>query len=290
MEAILYRVCILEYIWCVLCWEVCPLSECPLLGGLSSQSVLCWRFHCALFQLHVQIPQSQSEASIQPHPPTDPVRRAKSSPSTGTVPPPLVTPHPLVGGPTKPPQAPTVITIAPTDHSPTTLTSKISDSSPNMAHKAGAPPLISVSTARKIPQLGSFSSVPVQPQHLDPARQRMMDRAIKARLYFLRRIGPNKFLIGGDSLESRFHVNIGPQVMPGGWGRASDNTWEGKGGRRETGGGQITPGRESGKDYGGGGAPVCVCVWGGGGGGGEGEGETAGNVWGEGRGLMITPG
>ena len=23
--------CILEYIWCVLCWEVCPLLECPLL-------------------------------------------------------------------------------------------------------------------------------------------------------------------------------------------------------------------------------------------------------------------
>ena len=22
--------CILEYKWCVLCWEVCPLSECPL--------------------------------------------------------------------------------------------------------------------------------------------------------------------------------------------------------------------------------------------------------------------
>ena len=29
-EVILYRVCILEYIWCVLCWEVYPLPECPL--------------------------------------------------------------------------------------------------------------------------------------------------------------------------------------------------------------------------------------------------------------------
>ena len=51
-EVILYRVCILEYIGCVLCWEVCPLSECPfrcvytrvhwvspLLGGLSSFGV-----------------------------------------------------------------------------------------------------------------------------------------------------------------------------------------------------------------------------------------------------------
>lgn len=170
-----------------------------------------------LLQLHVQIPQSQSEASIQPHPPTEPVCRAKSSPLAGIIPPPA-TPHPL-GGLTKTPQPPMASALAPTDHSPTTLTagvtSKISDSSPNMVHKPAAPPLISVSAARK-PQLGSFASLPVQPQHLDPARQRMMDRAIKARLYFLRRIGPNKFLIGGDSLESRFHVNIGPQVTPGG--------------------------------------------------------------------------
>ena len=41
--------------------------------------------------------------------------------------------------------------------------------------------------------------------------------------------------------------------MPGGWGGASDNTWEGKGeGERLEGRGEITPGRESGKDYGGG--------------------------------------
>ncbi len=29
-EVILYRVCILEYFWFVLCSEVYPLSECPL--------------------------------------------------------------------------------------------------------------------------------------------------------------------------------------------------------------------------------------------------------------------
>lgn len=64
----------------------------------------------------------------------------------------------------------------------------------------------------KKPPLGSFVSIPAQPQHLDPTRLRMLERANKARLYFLRQSGPNKFLIGGDSFDSRFHVNIGPQV------------------------------------------------------------------------------
>ena len=34
-EVILYRVCILEYIWYVLCWEVCSLSQCPFIGGFT---------------------------------------------------------------------------------------------------------------------------------------------------------------------------------------------------------------------------------------------------------------
>ncbi len=50
------------------------------------------------------------------------------------------------------------------------------------------------------------------PHRLDPARQKLVDRAIKARLYFLRKSGPSRFLIGGDSPDSRFHVTIGPQV------------------------------------------------------------------------------
>ena len=40
----------------------------------------------------------------------------------------------------------------------------------------------------------------------------MIERATKARLYLLHQSGPNKFLIGGDALDSRFHVTIGPQV------------------------------------------------------------------------------
>ena len=47
----------------------------------------------------------------------------------------------------------------------------------------------------------------------EAARQRLIERATKARLYLLHRIGPNRFLIGGDSLDSRFYVTIGPQVQ-----------------------------------------------------------------------------
>ena len=47
---------------------------------------------------------------------------------------------------------------------------------------------------------------------VEAARLRLIERATKARLYLLHQIGPNRFLIGGDSLDSRFHVTIGPQV------------------------------------------------------------------------------
>ena len=47
----------------------------------------------------------------------------------------------------------------------------------------------------------------------ETARLRLIERATKARLYLLHQIGPNRFLIGGDSLDSRFHVTIGSQVM-----------------------------------------------------------------------------
>lgn len=50
----------------------------------------------------------------------------------------------------------------------------------------------------------------------EAARLRLIERATKARLYLLHQIGPNRFLIGGDSLDSRFHVTIGSQVSRGG--------------------------------------------------------------------------
>ena len=34
-EVIFYRVCIQEYFQLVLCWEACPLSECPFIGAFS---------------------------------------------------------------------------------------------------------------------------------------------------------------------------------------------------------------------------------------------------------------
>lgn len=48
----------------------------------------------------------------------------------------------------------------------------------------------------------------------ESARTRLIERATKARLYLLHQSGPNKFLIGGDAMESRFHITIGPQVRP----------------------------------------------------------------------------
>ena len=52
-----------EYIWCVLCWEVCPLSECPLQNNLRKSSTkkkwvgvsAIWRFHCTYTHNHIQV-------------------------------------------------------------------------------------------------------------------------------------------------------------------------------------------------------------------------------------------
>lgn len=46
----------------------------------------------------------------------------------------------------------------------------------------------------------------------EAARLKLIERATKARLYLLHQSGPNRFLIGGDAPDSRFHVTIGPQV------------------------------------------------------------------------------
>ena len=35
---------------------------------------------------------------------------------------------------------------------------------------------------------------------------------MRARLYLLQQIGPNSFLIGGDSPDNKYRVFIGPQV------------------------------------------------------------------------------
>ena len=104
--------------------------------------------------------------------------------------------------------------------------SKSSDTSPSLLHRQSAIPVpmtynttttttmgvTSTSSTRKLGMLHPSVSVPGTAQQLDSQRQRLVDRAIKARLYLLRQSGPNRFLIGGDSPDSRFHVTIGPQV------------------------------------------------------------------------------
>lgn len=41
-----------------------------------------------------------------------------------------------------------------------------------------------------------------------------MNKVMRARLYLLQQIGPNSFLIGGDSPDNKYRVFIGPQVGP----------------------------------------------------------------------------
>ena len=87
-----------------------------------------------------------------------------------------------------------------------TLPPKVTgETSPNQPHKQ--PSTVGVTRRSAMQHSQSLPS-----QLLDPAKQKLVDRAIKARLYFLRKSGPNRFLIGGDSPDSRFHVTIGPQV------------------------------------------------------------------------------
>lgn len=43
-----------------------------------------------------------------------------------------------------------------------------------------------------------------------------MNKVMRARLYLLQQIGPNSFLIGGDSPDNKYRVFIGPQVGPRG--------------------------------------------------------------------------
>ena len=41
---------------------------------------------------------------------------------------------------------------------------------------------------------------------------RRVNKVMRARLYLLQQIGPNSFLIGGDSPDNKYRVFIGPQV------------------------------------------------------------------------------
>ena len=43
--------------------------------------------------------------------------------------------------------------------------------------------------------------------------KKRVEKVMKARLYLLQQMGPNSFLIGGDSPDHKYKVIIGPQVM-----------------------------------------------------------------------------
>lgn len=56
---------------------------------------------------------------------------------------------------------------------------------------------------------GTVASSAVVPQG---PRLKVVEKAMRARLYLLENPGPNIFLVTGDSNESRFRVTVGPQV------------------------------------------------------------------------------
>ena len=45
--------------------------------------------------------------------------------------------------------------------------------------------------------------------------QRRVAKVRKARLYLLQQIGPNSFMVGGDSPDHKYRVIVGPQVRQG---------------------------------------------------------------------------
>jgi len=47
----------------------------------------------------------------------------------------------------------------------------------------------------------------------DPSTKKRVERVRRSRLYLLQQMGPNSFLIVGDSPEHKFKVIIGPQVI-----------------------------------------------------------------------------
>lgn len=63
---------------------------------------------------------------------------------------------------------------------------------------------------RRAPSPDGFS--PYSPEETS----RRVNKVMRARLYLLQQIGPNSFLIGGDSPDNKYRVFIGPQVGPRG--------------------------------------------------------------------------
>uniref|UniRef100_H3AF69 Mitogen-activated protein kinase kinase kinase 1 n=1 Tax=Latimeria chalumnae TaxID=7897 RepID=H3AF69_LATCH len=69
-----------------------------------------------------------------------------------------------------------------------------------------------VTPPRRAPSPDGFS--PYSPEETN----RRVNKVMKARLYLLQQIGPNSFLIGGDSPDNKYRVFIGPQTCSCGRG------------------------------------------------------------------------
>ncbi|XP_066507416.1 mitogen-activated protein kinase kinase kinase 1 isoform X2 [Hoplias malabaricus] len=101
--------------------------------------------------------------------------------------------------------------------SSTYSSSKISSKpeSPGVRRKRASPvPFQSgrVTPPRRAPSPDGFS--PYSPEETN----RRVNKVMRARLYLLQQIGPNSFLIGGDSPDNKYRVFIGPQTCSCGRG------------------------------------------------------------------------
>ncbi|XP_060751619.1 mitogen-activated protein kinase kinase kinase 1 isoform X1 [Tachysurus vachellii] len=85
--------------------------------------------------------------------------------------------------------------------------------SPGVRRKRASPvPSGRVTPPRRAPSPDGFS--PYSPEETN----RRVNKVMRARLYLLQQIGPNSFLIGGDSPDNKYRVFIGPQTCSCGRG------------------------------------------------------------------------
>ncbi|MEE6458269.1 hypothetical protein FKM82_000244 [Ascaphus truei] len=103
---------------------------------------------------------------------------------------------------------------SPSPSSSSSNSSKITKpESPGVRRKGLSPvPSGRVTPPRRAPSPDGFS--PYSPEETS----RRVNKVMRARLYLLQQIGPNSFLIGGDSPDNKYRVFIGPQTCSCGRG------------------------------------------------------------------------
>ncbi|KAL7989024.1 hypothetical protein Chor_007943 [Crotalus horridus] len=89
----------------------------------------------------------------------------------------------------------------------------VKSESPGVRRKRVSPvPSGRITPPRRAPSPDGFS--PYSPEETN----RRVNKVMRARLYLLQQIGPNSFLIGGDSPDNKYRVFIGPQTCSCGRG------------------------------------------------------------------------